>query len=368
MASDEVCIIWKPLPRVRRARRPLLLQENLALEAIPAEAVQEIMDVNYGLVGLAQPAMGEPSGEREEGRMEPQQGEIAIHLDPDTLSYVDSLFSQEDLLNKVDEILQSRFVSQLLSADSHLDLLALTKELLELEEALALVWLLEKLRLAEEEEEENGEELAAFLDGALQSDSGPSESVASQGAQSDDYGPQEGVNTNACPPDDFKDGQEPGHVDAQLAGPQAFAGPSESQECPPLGALGPPSAPQGLEHTDSGLGPRDAAIPRQTSPVRGRRRRRPVAKSSEKEGPLPDQVFAVASLKSVSPSALSLSPVPASDLACPRGRGARKAAQSRPPKRKCEQSVAGRGRKRKRYNSQCGAVGGPSCPESGGPQ
>lgn len=44
------------------------------------------------------------------------------------------------LLFQVDEILQSRFVSQLLSADSHLDLLALTKELLELEEALALVW------------------------------------------------------------------------------------------------------------------------------------------------------------------------------------------------------------------------------------
>lgn len=226
--------------------------------------------------------------------------------------------------------------------------------------------LLEKLRLAEEEkeEEEAEEELAPQIDGVLQFDFGPSESVASQ----DDYGPQQGVNANACPPDDFQDGQGPGHVDAQLARPQAFAGPSESQECPPLGALGPPSAPQGLEHTDSGLGPRDAAIPRQASPVRGRRRRRPVGKSSEKEGHLPDQVFAVASLKSLSPSALSLSPAPASDLACPRGRGARKAAQSRPPKRKCEQSVAGRGRKRKRYNSQRGAVGGPSSPQSGGPQ
>lgn len=101
LSSATVCIIWKPLPRVRRARRPLLLQENQAPEAIPPEAVKENMDVKDGLVGLAQPAMGEPSGEREEGRMEQHQGEIGIHLDPDTLSYVETLFSQEDLLNKV---------------------------------------------------------------------------------------------------------------------------------------------------------------------------------------------------------------------------------------------------------------------------
>ncbi|KAK1336220.1 hypothetical protein QTO34_004024 [Cnephaeus nilssonii] len=322
------------------------------------------MDDKDGLVGLAQPAMGEPSGEREEDRMESQQEEHVFYLDPDMLRYIDKLFFQEDLVNKVEEVIQSRFVAQLLSSDTQLDLVALAKELLELEEGLALIWLLEKLHLAEEEEEEEEEEeQAPQSDGALPSDSSPSEPVASQGAQRDDHGPQLEVNAKACPPDDFEDGQRPGHADAQLARPQAFAVPSESQECPPLGALGPASAPQDLKHTDSDLGPGDAAIPRQTSPVRGGRR--PVDKSSEKEENLPDLVLS--SPKSLSPSALSLSPVPASGLACPGGRGTRKAAQSQPPKRKCEQSVAGRGRKRKRYSSQRGAVGGPSRPQSGGP-
>lgn len=44
------------------------------------------------------------------------------------------------LLFQVDEILQSRFVAQLLSSETQLDLLALAKELLELEQGLALIW------------------------------------------------------------------------------------------------------------------------------------------------------------------------------------------------------------------------------------
>lgn len=44
------------------------------------------------------------------------------------------------LLFQVEEVIQSRFVAQLLSSDTQLDLVALAKELLELEEGLALIW------------------------------------------------------------------------------------------------------------------------------------------------------------------------------------------------------------------------------------
>lgn len=226
--------------------------------------------------------------------------------------------------------------------------------------------LLEKLHLDAEEEEEEEDEQAPQSDGALQGDSSPSESVASQDAQRDDHGPQLGVSGKACPPEaDFKDGQGPGHADVNLPSLQAFAAPSGCLECPPLGAICPPSSPQSPRRTDSGLEPRDVTVPRKVPPVRATRRRGD--RSSEKKGDLPDLAFTLASPKSLSPSALSLSPGPASGLACPRGRGSRKAAQSQPQKRKSEQSVGGTERKRKRYCSQRGAVGGPSCPQSGGP-
>lgn len=219
--------------------------------------------------------------------------------------------------------------------------------------------LLEKLHLAEEKEEEEEAEQAPQRDGALQFDSRPSESVASQDFQRNDHGPQLEVNGKACPPEaDFKDGQRPGLAEALVIL-------SGFLECPPLGAICPPSSPQGLRRTDSGLGPRAATIPRQATPVRGTRRS--VDRSREKEGDLPGLAFTLASPKSLSPSALSLSPGPTSGLACPRGRGSRKAAQTQAPKRKCEQPVAGRGRKRKRYCSQHGAVGSPSGSQPGAP-
>ncbi|XP_023613128.1 NUT family member 2D-like [Myotis lucifugus] len=362
MASEEVCIAKNAVPKAQSVRSPQQPQETKEPKDIPPEAVKENMDAKDGLVELAQPAMGEPGGEREEDGMEAQQEENWLFLDPDILSYIDMLLSQDDLVNRVEEVIQSRFVAQLLSSDSQLDLSALTNELLELEEGLALIWLLEKLHLYEEEEEEEEDEQAPQSDGALQCDPSPSESVASQDAQRDDHGPQLEVNGKACPPEtDIKDDQRPGHADVHLSSLQAFAAPSGCLECPPLGAICPPSSPQSPRRTDSDLGPRDATIPREVSPVRGNGG--PVDRSSEKEGDLPS----LASPKSLSPSARSLSPDPASGLACPEGQGPRKAARSQAPKRKSEQSVAGRGRKRKRYCSQRGAVGGPSCPQSGDP-
>lgn len=101
LSSATVCIVREAVPRDQSVHSPQQPQETKAPKDIPPEAVKENMDDKDGLVGLAQPAMGEPSGEREEDRMESQQEEHVFYLDPDMLRYIDKLFFQEDLVNKV---------------------------------------------------------------------------------------------------------------------------------------------------------------------------------------------------------------------------------------------------------------------------
>ena len=156
-------------------------------------------------------------------------------------------------------------------------------------------------------------------------DSGPSESVAGQDAQRCYHSLQLGVSDKSCPPEtNFKDHQRHSQADAHLSRPKAFAVSSGRQEYLPLQA--PHSPPQGHGHTYSGLGPRDAYIPREASPVR--ETHRPVDRSRENEEDLPSLAFLWASPESLLPSGLSLSPVPASGLACPGGWGPQGSAQS----------------------------------------
>lgn len=59
------------------------------------------MDIMDELLGSAHSATGEPGGEWEEDRQEPQQDDDGTYPAPGLLSYIDELCSQEDFDTKV---------------------------------------------------------------------------------------------------------------------------------------------------------------------------------------------------------------------------------------------------------------------------
>lgn len=101
LSSATERIAKKAVPRAQSVCSPQQSQETTAPEDIPPEAVKENMDVKDELVELAPPATGEPSGEKEEDGMESQQEESGLSLDPEMLSYLNKLFSQDNLINRV---------------------------------------------------------------------------------------------------------------------------------------------------------------------------------------------------------------------------------------------------------------------------
>ncbi|XP_016078611.1 PREDICTED: NUT family member 2G-like [Miniopterus natalensis] len=401
----------KAAPTAQRARTPQWSQETESPNGIPPAAVQEYMDLMDELLGLGHSAAGEPGGEWEQDRKESQQGE-------DLLSYLDWLCSQGDLMTKVEVLVDSHLQEQLFSPEAQQELLALAEELeqeagltpAQVSQGMVVPLLVEK-RLLASEEQEDGQ--APPSHGAPLLDPSPSESAAGQYAQRRDHGPQLGVNDKAYPPEtDFKDCQRHIRGDVKVSRTKEFAVSSGRQEYPPLRGQGVPSPPQGHGQAYSGLGPRDASIPRETSLLA--ETLGPEGRSSADEEDLPSLAFLWASPRSLLPCQLSLSPVPASGPVRPGGRGPRGAAQSQfcqtlgltrasppaskpgkralagsparaektplpgaylgvcgrptvalglvgpsqPQKRKCDESVTGSWRKR--HCSQYGAVGSPS--------
>lgn len=160
--------------------------------------------------------------------------------------------------------------------------------------------------------------------GAARLDSYPSESEACEDARRCDCGPQLWASDKACLPEaDFKVPQRHCRADAHLFRPKASDESSGCQESPPLRARCSLSPPQGHRHTASGLGPRDASIPRKISPVR--ETSTPVNRCSEDEEVLPSLSFLSDSQNSLLPWQFPQSPDPASGLVVPggwRGRGA----------------------------------------------
>ncbi|KAM5329741.1 NUT family member 2G-like [Glossophaga mutica] len=306
----------KTIPRAQRAHRHQKPLETETPNEIPPEAVKEYMDIMDELLGPAHSATGQPGGECEEDGKELQQEEDENYPDLGLLSYIDELCSQKDFVTKVEGVIHPQFMEQLISPEVQLDLLGLTEEL-EQEEGLTPAQLVEKRLLALKWEE--GVQLPTSHRAPLL-DSGLSESVVGQDAQRCDQSPQLGVSDKACPPEtDFKDHQRHGRANPHLSRLKDFAVSSGHQEYSPLQA--PHSPPQG-----HGLGPWDASIPRKASPVR--ESHRPVDRSRENEEDLPSLAFLWASPESLLPSGLSLSPVPASGIACPGGWGPRGSAQS----------------------------------------
>ncbi|ELK38159.1 Protein FAM22 [Myotis davidii] len=304
----------KALPSAQYIRRHQQPQETKSPNEIPPEAVREYMDIMDNLLGLPHSATEAPGGGWEDEEKEWLQ-------DKDLLSYLDQLCSQEDFVTQVEAVIHPQFMEQIISQDAQQDPLALAEEL-EQEEGLTAAQLVEKRLLASKE----GGVQAPSSHGAPLLNSSSSESEIGQDAQRHDRGPQLGVSDKACPPEtDFKDQQRRGPADAHQSRPQASDISAGRQEHPPLWAQCPPSAPQGYGPAYCALGPREACIPREASLVRETLE---PDRSSEDEEDLPSLAFLLGSPNSLLPCGLSLSPVPASGLACPGGRGPRGAAQS----------------------------------------
>ncbi|XP_064217387.1 NUT family member 2G-like [Aotus nancymaae] len=174
--------------------RPQEPVETEAPEEIPLEVVQEYIDIMEDLLRPPVGAMGQLTGQREAGEVE--QEEDGMLSDPDFLSYIDDLCSQEDFVTKVEAVIHPRFLEELLSPDPQMDLLALSQEL-EQEEGLTLAQVAEKRCLSLKEEQRAR---AAPSHDTAQLDSMSSESAAGQGAERDVSGPQQGGGMETCPP------------------------------------------------------------------------------------------------------------------------------------------------------------------------
>ncbi|XP_036180383.1 NUT family member 1 [Myotis myotis] len=136
-----------PRRRQRKTQRPPVPE---APKEIPPEAVKEYADIMEGLVG-SHLATGE-SDERPKEEEQPQEDE-GLYPDPDLLSYIEELCSQEDFVSKVEAIIHPQFLANILSPEEHWDPLALMEEL-EQEEGLSLAQLVQRRLLALEEEED----------------------------------------------------------------------------------------------------------------------------------------------------------------------------------------------------------------------
>ena len=103
--SASACAPRKHGPRVQhthpRPRRAWQLLENKAPKEIPPEARREHGDIPQALVGPGPSATGESDMECREDGYELPQDEDGCFPDPDLLSYVDKLCSQEDFDTKV---------------------------------------------------------------------------------------------------------------------------------------------------------------------------------------------------------------------------------------------------------------------------
>ncbi|XP_045675286.1 LOW QUALITY PROTEIN: NUT family member 2G-like [Phyllostomus hastatus] len=350
---------WRTYPGSRAPADPRGPRRPRRLTRSPPEAVQEYMDIMDELEGLAHSATGDKGGEREEDRKEWQQGQDETHLDLGLLNYIEYLCYQDDYVTKV-EAIPNQLLKQVVSIEAMLDFLPEAEKMAQ-QLGLPPVQLEEERVLSSKMEE--GVQ-APPSHGAPQLDSGRSESAASQDAQRCALGPQLVISDRGFSSEtDFKGRQRQGRGDAHLTKPEAFAISSGHQEYPPLRAPRLSLAPQVYKRAYCRRGPRAAPTPKETSLVR--ESLRPVGKSGENEEDLPSLAFLMASPKNLLPCTLSLSPVSASGLACPGGRGRQPdaQAQAQAQKRKSDQSVTGSWRKR-----HCSYYGAAACPSYCQPQ
>ncbi|XP_074248631.1 NUT family member 2G-like [Saimiri boliviensis] len=301
--------------------------ETKAPEEMPPEVVQEYVDIMEELLGPPAGAMGQLKAQWEAGKAE--QEEDGMLLDPGLLSYIDNLCSQKDFVTKVEAVIHPRFLEELLSPDPQLDFLALSQEL-EQEEGLTLAQVAEKRRLSLKEERCAR---AAPGHGTARLGSISSESAVGQGAERDVPGPQQGVSVETCPPQmAARDPQGRGRARTGMARSKNPVVLLERLDSRRLRAARPYSPPQDHRPACPGVGTKDTWSLPGASPVNGSPR--PSKGSSEEEREIPGVVSVVGTNYRLRPWKLSQSPVPASGLLSPEGRGPQGALQSQSAKRR----------------------------------
>ncbi|XP_068410112.1 NUT family member 2G-like [Eschrichtius robustus] len=312
-------------PKPHRSQWP---PEPKAPKEIPPETVREYVDRMEALVGHVHSATGKSHAECGKDGNELKQEEDDTYLDLCLLSYTDELRSREHSVTKVEAVIHPRFPAELFSPDPQLDVLALAEELKQ-QEGLTPEELVQK-RLLALKEDEGGP--AAPSHSAPGMGSSPSESHAGQGAQRHDQDRHRGVSDEACPPEiDVEALHRPIRTDTGPFVLRVFGPCRGRQEVSPFRA-GRPSPPQGQRRTGPLLGPRDASVLREASPVA--EARGPRDASREDEEALPSLASLLASPQSLPPCGLSQSPAPASGLASPGGWGAQSAPQAPSPQRR----------------------------------
>ncbi|XP_017383988.2 NUT family member 2G-like [Cebus imitator] len=307
--------------------RPQQPAETKAPEEIPPEVVQEYVDIMEELLGPPDGATEQLTGRREEGEVE--QEEDGMLSDPDLLSYIDNLCSQKDFVTKVEAVIHPRFLEELLSPDPHMDFLALSQEL-EQEEGLTLAQVAEKRRLSLKEERCAR---AAPSHGTAHLDSISFKSAVCQGAERDVPGPQQGVSMETCPPQTAaRDPQGRGRARTGMARSKNPVVLLERLDSRRLRAARTYSPPQEHRPTYPGVGTKDTWVLPGASPVK---ESPSLSKgSSEEEREIPGMVTVVGTNYRLRPWKLSQSPVPASGLLSPEGRGPQGALQSQSAKRR----------------------------------
>uniref|UniRef100_A0A8C3WNA8 Nuclear Testis protein N-terminal domain-containing protein n=1 Tax=Catagonus wagneri TaxID=51154 RepID=A0A8C3WNA8_9CETA len=269
-------------PKPRRSRRP---HKTKAPREIPPEAVTEYVDIMEALLGPGPSATGDSAMECGDEGNELLREEDGSFPDPDLLSYIDKLCSQEDFVTKVEAVIHPRFLAELLSPKPELDLSALAEEL-EQEEGLTPEELVQKRLLASKEEEgvwRPRNHRAPRLD------SKTSESATSQDAQRNDQGPQPRVRDEACTAEiDFEALQSHSQTESDLFRLKGSVASPGSQAFP-LSWAGQPSPPWGPRLPGPGSGPRATRLLREASALR---EAGAVGKgSSEDEEELPSLAF-----------------------------------------------------------------------------
>ncbi|KAL0626283.1 NUT family member 2F [Plecturocebus cupreus] len=301
--------------------------ETKSPEEMPPEVVQEYVNIMEELLGPPAGTTGELTGQWEEGEVE-QEGDGML-LDPGVLSYVDNLCSEKDFVTKVEAIIHPRFLEELLSPDPQMDFLALSQELQQ-EEGLTLARVVEKRRLSLKEERCAR---AAPSHGTAWLDSSPSKSTVVHAAERDVPGSQQGVSMEACPAQTAAQdpqGRRRDHTSmSRSINPVVLFERLDSRR---VGAARPDSPPQDHRSTCPGVGTKDTWGLPGASPVKESGR---LSKgSSEEEREIPGMIFVVGTSYRLRPWKLSQSPVPASGLLSPEGRGPQGALQSQPTKRR----------------------------------
>ncbi|KAL0594044.1 NUT family member 2B, partial [Plecturocebus cupreus] len=319
--------------------------ETKAPEETPPEAVQEYTGIMDELLGPPAGAMGELEGPREEGEVE--QEADGMLSDPDLLSYIDKLCSQKDFVTKVEAVIHPRhsFLEELLSPDPQMDFLALSQEL-EQEEGLTLAQVAEKRCLFSEGRCAR----AAPSHDTARLDSISSKSAVGQGAEREVPDSQQGVSMESCPPQmAARDPQGRGKAHIGISGSRNPVVLLERLDSHKLRASRPnpppqdhrsipqraPRDPEGRSRACSGMAKtKNPIVVLERLDFHGVRAAQPDSPPQDHRPTCPGMgTKDTWGLPGASPE-LSQSPIPASGLLSPEGRGPQGALRSQPLKKR----------------------------------